>query len=213
MAVTNFRTSSLFHYTSFDSLKKILRGGIIPNFCAEDFSYGNKEYVVGIPMVSFCDIPLMRADVFTERYGQYAIGLSKEWGINNEINPILYISNNDIIDSLKFYKNYEQHLRGQLNNLDGTGGLHVDLSDEDSVNSIANFINHSNSVHANLNFFGYAKKYNGETSKGKNNAIMRRTNGDISSKRVKKKVWSGSGPKKNTAHGEVIERNQSQHLL
>jgi hypothetical protein len=44
-------------------------------------------------MVSFCDIPLTRTQDFTKRYGNHAIGLTKEWALKNEVNPILYIHN------------------------------------------------------------------------------------------------------------------------
>lgn len=97
----NFRTSSLFHYTSINSLKRLLKEGIKPNFCKEDFSPEGSEFIVAIPMVSFCDIPLTRTYEFTSRYGNHAIGLSKEWAKKNKINPILYINNEDIISSLQ----------------------------------------------------------------------------------------------------------------
>lgn len=41
-------------------------------------------------MVCFCDIPLASATDHMARYGHYAIGLTKEWGIRNGIAPILY---------------------------------------------------------------------------------------------------------------------------
>lgn len=125
----NYRTSSLFHYTTYNGLKSILKQGIIPNYCKEDFSTDKNNLVVGIPMVSFCDIPLTRTDEFTKRYGNHAIGLSKEWALKNQINPILYINNEEIITSLKFYKEYKS------------------------------------SLNANLNLFGFSKKYMGEHNK------------------------------------------------
>ena len=162
----NFRTSSLFHYTSFNSLKRILQEGIKPNYCKEDFSFNEKEHIIGIPMVSFCDIPLMRAYVFTSRYGNHAIGLSKKWALKNNINPILYICNNDIISSLLFYKSYEHSLRQRLEEQGSNGQtLKVDLNNPDSISEIATLVNHGNSQSANLNLFGYAKKYESVNSK------------------------------------------------
>lgn len=112
--MSNYRTSSLFHYTTYNGLKSILKQGIIPNYCKEDFSIDGDAFAVGIPMVSFCDIPLTRTYEFTKRYGHHAIGLSKEWALKNQINPILYIKNEDIISSLKFYKEYELYSKAKM---------------------------------------------------------------------------------------------------
>lgn len=54
-------------------------------------------------MVSFCDIPLTRADEHRGKYGKFAIGLMKSWGDKNGLNPVLYLKS----DSLK----------GAINNL------------------------------------------------------------------------------------------------
>lgn len=79
------RTSSLFHYTDYLSLTKIIQTGLIPNYCSEDITYKNEAgeslgEIIGIPMVSFCDIPLSRIKEFSNRYGEYAIGLKKTVG-------------------------------------------------------------------------------------------------------------------------------------
>lgn len=141
---------------------KILQEGMIPNFCKEEFSTNTSNYVVGIPMISFCDIPLTRTDIFTGRYGNHAIGLSKEWALRNGINPILYISNEDIISSLRFYRSYELHLQTELRNIGSDGNrISIDLNNPASVSNIVPFINHNNAKDANLNFWGYAKPYDG----------------------------------------------------
>lgn len=99
----SLRTSSLFHYTDFNGLKRILTGGLVPNYCSKDLTVGEREFVIGLPMVCFCDIPLTRTEEFTKRYGRHAIALSKEWAARNNINPILYAVDEDIIVSLRFY--------------------------------------------------------------------------------------------------------------
>jgi hypothetical protein len=50
-------------------------------------------------MISFCDIPLSLAKDQILNYGSYAIGMSKEWGIANRLNPVLYVESNSIIAS------------------------------------------------------------------------------------------------------------------
>lgn len=83
--MANYRTSSLFHYTTFIGLKSILKLGIIPNFCKEDLTIDGNPLVITFPMVSFCDIPLTRTSEFTKRYSRHAIGLTKEWALKKTL--------------------------------------------------------------------------------------------------------------------------------
>jgi hypothetical protein len=48
-------------------------------------------------MISFCDIPLSLAKDQIERYGSYAIGMSKAWGIKNYLNPVVYIEKDSLL--------------------------------------------------------------------------------------------------------------------
>jgi hypothetical protein len=53
-------------------------------------------------MKCFCDIPLSLVKKHIEQYGCYAIGLSKEWGMINGINPINYYNeNSNFIHAIK----------------------------------------------------------------------------------------------------------------
>lgn len=71
----------------------------IPRYNDEDISYleYGENKLISIPMVCFCDIRLNKIEKHLEFYsnnGGYGIGLSKEWGINNGIQPLQYINKN-----------------------------------------------------------------------------------------------------------------------
>lgn len=84
------------------------------------------------PMICWCDIPLKRIKSHTSRYGDYGIGISKEWAIRNRINPIIYvIEGTDIAKSFSKIKDLHIEL-GELMDSDNnlkkkilhiTGGL------------------------------------------------------------------------------------------
>lgn len=93
---TTSNSNSLFHYTrTYDNLCGILRNGFKPNYCKESLLNGS---VIGLPMVSFCDIPITRANDF-RKYGKYAIGMERNWGISKGINPITYIASDNILNT------------------------------------------------------------------------------------------------------------------
>ena len=90
-------SNALFHFTSsIDNLISILTNEFHPKYCLEDIrpffpnlqSFGESA----IPMVSFCDLPLSNVSEHLACYGEYGIGMKKEWGIKKEINPVLYLS-------------------------------------------------------------------------------------------------------------------------
>lgn len=100
----NYRTTSLFRFSKdFESLQKVLKNGIYPNYCEEDLSFANEEFIIGIPMISFCDIPITLLDEHTSRYGVYGIGLSKAWGIKRGVTPVMYIANDAVLRSAHYH--------------------------------------------------------------------------------------------------------------
>jgi hypothetical protein len=101
----NISTNSVFHFTrSLDNVESILRNDFYPKFCIEDI-VGTITGIPGvekaIPMVCFCDIPLSQIKKHVKTYGEYAIGLSKEWAIKQKVNPVLYTyQNSDMANKL-----------------------------------------------------------------------------------------------------------------
>jgi len=88
----NLSAKTLFHFTTKkDVLLNILKHGLYPRYSLENYTPLIKgESEIAIPMVSFCDIPLSQIKRHTDTYGKYCIGLSKEWGMKNKINPVIY---------------------------------------------------------------------------------------------------------------------------
>ena len=75
MSKKNSHTSALFHYTRNQNiLFNILKDGLKFSYCKEKFS---DNLCLGLPMISFCDIPIGNSAEHSSKYGQYAIALSK----------------------------------------------------------------------------------------------------------------------------------------
>lgn len=84
-------SNTLFHFTcNINHIISILEEEFRPNLSLEDLSCLNIGQKVAIPMVSFCDIPLSQAKKHMKVYGYYGIGLSKSWGQEKGVNPVLY---------------------------------------------------------------------------------------------------------------------------
>lgn len=96
----NPKSHTLFHFTKSSTvLKQIIINGFWPRYCVEDVNWlGYKEFeYIAYPMVCFCDIPLSRIDEHVQFYGEFGIGLTKEWAESNKVNPIQYVSTNSLI--------------------------------------------------------------------------------------------------------------------
>ncbi len=106
-------SSSLFHFTKeFEVFKQIIVEGLRFSYCYEPFGdivakqgwnivlkEGNKIIKckgIAIPMICFCDIPLLRTQKHRDQYGEYMIGFNREALIeaisttNYIMNPVQY---------------------------------------------------------------------------------------------------------------------------
>ncbi|GAB3102564.1 hypothetical protein G8770_10290 [Aestuariicella hydrocarbonica] len=89
------KSHTLFHFTrSSGTLKSILKNGFWPRYCLEDIKWIEDEdnEFVAYPMVCFCDIPLSRVEEHVGFYGEFGLGLTKEWALKNGMTPVHYIS-------------------------------------------------------------------------------------------------------------------------
>lgn len=87
----NISSNLLFHLTDkIETLKSILSDKFYGSFCIETLHFDNTEDKLFVPMISFCDIPLVILSNKT-KYGEFGLGMTKEWGIKNQLNPVLYV--------------------------------------------------------------------------------------------------------------------------
>ena len=85
-------SNTLFHFTNKENLLGILEKEFHPRFSLEHYQINETTSCkFGIPMVSFCDIPLSLVHRHMKEYGNYGIGMSKDWAERNRLNPIIYL--------------------------------------------------------------------------------------------------------------------------
>jgi len=95
----NVSSSVLFHFTkTMDDLKSILNYGFFPHYCPEytldpidrKAASEGRPPMQSIPLVSFCDLPMSLIRKHLKEYGNYGIGLDKEWGLKKRVAPVIY---------------------------------------------------------------------------------------------------------------------------
>jgi len=92
-SVVTVSSNTLFHFTnSYDRLKSILELEFEPRFCLEHSPTRDdgSPFEYAVPMVCFCDLPLSQTSTHLAFYGNYGLGLSKEWGQAHGVTPVLY---------------------------------------------------------------------------------------------------------------------------
>ena len=111
--MSEISSDNLHHFThSFEVLQSILLNGFYPHITEEDISF-ILEYIpnakAGFPIVCFCDLPSNLLKIHKKRYGNYGLSLSKEWGIKNGINPVMYVSDKNA-QVMNYYRNIQQFI-------------------------------------------------------------------------------------------------------
>lgn len=104
----------LFHFTKrYESLISIMTEKFKPFFCIEDTSHlypEEKKLTLALPMTCFCDIPIERHSIHKEKYGNYGIALTKEWGMRNHLSLMNYTHiYSGISSALRVICNYYPH--------------------------------------------------------------------------------------------------------
>ena len=98
----NIYSNSFFQRVeSWDILKSILSQGFKAFYCKEEIYCGKngKPTYIGIPLISFCDIPLSL--VTHNNYGKCGITMSRKWGRGKHLEPVLYYPNDTKCQSTK----------------------------------------------------------------------------------------------------------------
>lgn len=170
--MATFRTSSIFRFCNErNMLQKYLETGIFPNYCEEDFSNNelNIDLVIGIPMASFCDIPITLLAEHYSRYGEYGLGLSKEWAIKRGISPIMYITNENTLKSILHLLYSEQRHANEVNseNFKEEALMSTIAGTPDKLDYFVKILSTKNEAYLNRYLLGFIKSYMGTFEKKK----------------------------------------------
>ena len=96
-------SNTIIHFTKTkESLEGILTNNFKVHYCKEAIVLANQPLTFHVPMVSFCDIPLSEIKNHIDKYGEYGIGMTKQWAERRGLNPVLYVENNS--DLSKSYR-------------------------------------------------------------------------------------------------------------
>lgn len=145
---------TLFHITNnIEAINGILlEQSFKPSFSMEVVKARcNNTPYYWVPMVSFCDFKISELSIHFEKYGNYGIGLSKKWGIDNGLNPVLYINQScDIFGEI----------RQALINIDDAYKILSENPHDPEKSKLYNSISECNQKI--LNIYCYTKNYQGE---------------------------------------------------
>ena len=84
----------LWHQTNYANLRNIIKSRSLKcSYSLEEVDeiLGQK---VAFPMISMCDLPISELSEYQGKYGDYAIGLSREWGVKINLRPFGIMNRN-----------------------------------------------------------------------------------------------------------------------
>jgi len=99
----NLSSNTLFHFTkNIDNVKDILKNGFRVSEVVETLPGAKKseKMYYSAPMVCFCDIPLSGIKLHIQKFGDYGLGIHKNICKQENINPVFYIHNYKVLDSI-----------------------------------------------------------------------------------------------------------------
>ncbi len=146
--------NTLFHFTSIKGLTGILSSsGFYCQYSDEHFenilpSKSHYRFTY-IPMISFCDLTIMQLandSVHRKNFGDFGIGLTKEWGIRNGVSPVMYVHRES-----QQTKRLQRLIRALRN-------IHKGINDNETIDGIQQEM---------IDSFKYIKPYIGNWQKGK----------------------------------------------
>ncbi|WP_417012062.1 abortive infection system antitoxin AbiGi family protein [Alistipes putredinis] len=113
----NIYSNSIYQRMKNETIiESILREGFKAFYCLEEIFMGvnRPSGFIGIPMISFCDIPLVH--VAKNNYGKCGIAMSRKWGRSKHLEPVLYYPNDISCQSTKMIlKAYEEFVNNPTN--------------------------------------------------------------------------------------------------
>lgn len=98
----NIYSNSFFQRVKeYAIVQSILEEGFKAFYCKEEIFRGQNKLstYIGIPMICFCDIPLVH--VAKNNYGKCGIAMSRSWGRGKKLEPVLYYPNDAKCQSTK----------------------------------------------------------------------------------------------------------------
>jgi hypothetical protein len=145
MTTNSLYPSTLFHFTKKERLFQILKETFKVSYARERITAPNSDRQFAVPMVAFCDIKLAEIKYFIEKgYGNYGIGLTKDWANKNGLNPVMYVNRHcDLADKL-------------------TNGLNSIYFHISKMNNWDDLKKMTKSYHNIMNIYRYVKNYEGE---------------------------------------------------
>ena len=94
-------TNCVFHFTKeFETIIKIITDKAFKYSYSAEYFFENKYRKIGVPCVCFSSRPLSKLK-YMASYGEWGIGLTKDWARKHKLNPVFYLEKSKIAENLK----------------------------------------------------------------------------------------------------------------